>query len=97
MISGPNGAGKSTLVEAGVVREAAGIELISLNADVRAKQLLDADPGTADPSLRAAIEIDALVAACIDQGVDFLVETVLSSDKYLDDIQRGWRWAIESA
>jgi predicted ABC-type ATPase len=44
--------------------------------------------GTADPGLRAAIEIDALVAACIEQGVDFLVETVLSSDKYLDVIQR---------
>jgi predicted ABC-type ATPase len=26
--------------------------------------------------------------ACIEQGVDFLVETVLYSDKYLDDVER---------
>lgn len=88
LIAGPNGAGKSTLVEGGVVSATAGLHLTSLNADVRTQQLLQADPEAADANLRAAIEIDAMVVTCIGEGQDFLVETVLSSDKYLDDIHR---------
>jgi len=88
IVAGPNGAGKSTLTEAGVVRAALGKDLVSLNADVRTRQILGTDPTAPDANLRAAIEIDAQVAACIEQGTDFLVETVLSSDKYLDDIER---------
>ena len=88
IVAGPNGAGKSTLIEAGVVRRVTGTSLITLNADVRTKQILNAAPETPDANLRAAIEIDAEVTACIEAGADFLVETVLSSDKYLDDIAR---------
>ncbi len=44
MIAGPNGAGKSTLVEHGVVHTATGLDLISLNADVRTRELRLADP-----------------------------------------------------
>ena len=91
IIAGPNGAGKTTLVSAGVVRKAAGIELTSLNADVRTAAILANAPDTPDANLRAAIEIDAKVVECIDEGRDFLVETVLSSDKYLDDVQRAIR------
>ncbi len=65
-----------------------GIDLVTLNADTRARAILDAEPGASGVTLRAAGEIDAEVAACIEQGKDFLVETVLSSDKYLDDIER---------
>jgi predicted ABC-type ATPase len=81
IVAGPNGAGKSTLTEAGVARSALGTDLLNLNADVRTRQILAADPAAPDATLRAAIEIDAQVAACIEQGIDFLVETVLSSDK----------------
>jgi predicted ABC-type ATPase len=88
IIAGPNGAGKTTLVSAGVVRKIAGIELTSLNADVRTAAILANAPDTPDAILRAAIEIDAKVVECIDDGRDFLVETVLSSDKYLDDVRR---------
>jgi hypothetical protein len=35
------------------------MKLVSLNADVRTRQLLDADPEAADANLRAAVEIDA--------------------------------------
>jgi predicted ABC-type ATPase len=38
--------------------------------------------------LRAARDTDAKVAQCITQGVDFLIETVLSTDKYVDDAER---------
>jgi predicted ABC-type ATPase len=88
IVAGPNGAGKSTLVEAGVVSHVLGTDLVNLNADVRTRQILEAAPETVSANLRAAIEIDAEVAACIERGADFLVETVLSSDKYLDDIGR---------
>jgi predicted ABC-type ATPase len=88
IVAGPNGAGKSTVVERGVIRDVAGIELQSLNADQRTREILKADPDAADANLRAAIEIDAQVAAFIENGVDFLVETVLSSEKYLDDVER---------
>ncbi len=88
IVAGPNGAGKTTLVSAGVVARAAGVDLISLNADARTAEILAAEPDAPDANLRAAIDTDAKVTACIEGGVDFLVETVLSSDKYLDDIAR---------
>ena len=71
-----------------MVQAIAGHELATLNADVRTRELLAADPLLTDANLRAAIEIDAQLAARIEQRVDVLVETVLSSDKYLDDVER---------
>jgi predicted ABC-type ATPase len=88
IVAGPNGAGKTTLVEKGIIQAIAGHDLVTLNADVRTRELLAADPLLPDANLQAAIEIDDRVAACIEQHVDVLVETVLSSDKYLDDIER---------
>jgi predicted ABC-type ATPase len=88
IVAGPNGAGKTTLVEKGIIQAIVGHDLVTLNADVRTRELLAADPLMPDANLRAAIEIDGRVAACIEQRVDVLVETVLSSDKYLDDIER---------
>jgi predicted ABC-type ATPase len=88
IVAGPNGAGKTTLVEKGIIQAITGHDLVTLNADVRTRELLAADPQLPDANLRAAIAIDAQVAACIEQRVDVLVETVLSSDKYLDDVDR---------
>jgi predicted ABC-type ATPase len=88
IVAGPNGAGKTTLVETGLVQAIIGHQLMALNADVRTRELLNADPLMPDANLRAAIEIDSRVAACIEQCVDVMVETVLSSDKYLDDVER---------
>jgi predicted ABC-type ATPase len=88
IVAGPNGAGKTTLVERGIIQAITGHDLVTLNADVRTRELLAADPLVANANLRAAIEIDGRVAAYIEQRVNFLVETVLSSDKYLDDIDR---------
>jgi len=88
IVAGPNGAGKTTLVEKGIIQAIAGHDLVTLNADVRTRELLAADPLMPDANLQAAIETDGRVAACIEQGVDVLVETVFSSDKYLDDIER---------
>jgi hypothetical protein len=75
------------LVEHGVLKAAVGMELVSLNADVRTIQLLDADPEMIDANLRAAIKIDVQVAACTEQGVDFWWK-LFSLSKYLDDMHR---------
>jgi len=69
-------------------RRSSGPGLITLNADVRTRELLAADPSIPDANLNAAIEIDAQVADCIGRGVDVVVETVLSFEKYIDDIER---------
>lgn len=74
IVAGPNGAGKTTLVMAGVVRQIAGIEPTSLNADVRTAAILAYEPNAPDANLRAAIETDARVASCIEERIDFLVE-----------------------
>lgn len=95
IVAGPNGSGKSTLVESGIVGPLLGANLVLLNADVLTREILDADPAVKDANLRAAVEIDDRVAAFIEQGVDFLVETVLSSDKYIDDIDRALSLGFE--
>ena len=71
MIASPNGAGKSTPVEYGVVHTATALDLISLNPDVRTRELSLAGPDLEDANLRADIETDAEVALCIERGVDF--------------------------
>jgi predicted ABC-type ATPase len=86
IVAGPNGSGKSTLVEAGVLRAVCQVELRVLNADVRTARIRQDNPDEPQANLRAAIEIDAEVVSCIERGIDFVVETVLSSDKYLDDV-----------
>ena len=63
-------------------------DLIRLNADERTKQILAADPTEPNANLRAAEQIDAEVFSLIEQRVGVLVETVLSSDKYLPAIDR---------
>lgn len=88
IIAGPNGAGKSTFVQS-LVQETSFNKLIRLNADERTKELRAEHPRTPEPTLnlRAARDIDAEVERCIAAGRSFLVETVLSSDKYRDDVE----------
>lgn len=72
----------------GILQNLTGLALRQLNADERTKAILAADPAVDGANLKAAQEIDAELAACIEQGEDVLVETVLSSEKYLDDVER---------
>lgn len=85
IVAGPNGAGKSTFTH-DLLAHAPG--LLKLNADERTLALRTANPTAPlrDLNLKAAQEIDAEVADCIANGRSFLVETVLSSDKYRDDV-----------
>lgn len=86
IIAGPNGAGKSTF--ANDLLAEAGDGLVKLNADERTLALRAKHPDAAqrDLNLQAAKEIDAEVADHIANGRSFLVETVLSSPKYRDDV-----------
>lgn len=96
IVGGPNGAGKTTFTRE-FLRCLGHPDLLSLNADDRTQQLLRHSPGIPldEVNLQAAREIDAEVLAAIRSGRSFLVETVLSSDKYRDDLleakTRGFR------
>ena len=87
IIAGPNGAGKSTFTNQ-FLADLGHVDLVKLNADERTLMLRSRSPRSPqnELNLKAAIEIDAEVAANIDAGRSFLVETVLSSDKYRDDV-----------
>ena len=85
IIAGPNGAGKSTFTNDLLANAP---DLLKLNADERTATLRAAYPNAPlrDLNLQAAREIDAEVVDCIAKGHSFLIETVLSSDKYRDDV-----------
>jgi predicted ABC-type ATPase len=91
IVAGPNGAGKSTLTNVFLanLRKQGLPELKKLNADEVTAALRAADPFSvqADLNLAAARDIDTQVVSCIESGTNFLVETVLSSDKYRDDLE----------
>ena len=88
IVAGPNGAGKSTFTGE-FLRNLGMPPLRKLNADevtaaLRAKDLVSDQNAL---NLTAAQIVDSQVEESIKNGVDFLVETVLSSDKYRDDLE----------
>jgi len=87
LIAGPNGAGKSTFAQ--IFLDDIGLHnLVRLNADERTLELRKQFPDELQSSLnlKAAIAVDNDVAECIEAGRSFVVETVLSSRKYRDDV-----------
>ena len=99
LIAGPNGAGKSSFTDRFL--EDLGLrDLTRLNADERTLELRRREPAAAESelNLRAAIEIDQEVADHIRAERSFVVETVLSSRKYRDDVlaakRAGFRFGL---
>ena len=86
-IIGPNGAGKTTFTRE-FLKNLGNVDLVSFNADDRTVELRPKFPKKSLPeiNLMAAQQIDAEVEECIRSGKSFLVETVLSSGKYRDDL-----------
>lgn len=87
IIACPNGAGKSTFAR--TFLDDIGIQnLVKLNADERTLERRKQFPDELQNklNLKAAIAVDNEVADCIDAGCSFIVETVLSSNKYRDDV-----------
>jgi predicted ABC-type ATPase len=87
IIAGPNGAGKSGFAGS-FLKDLGDNALVKLNADERTLKLRKQFPREAqdDLNLKAAIAVDNDVEKCIDAGQSFVVETVLSSSKYRDDV-----------
>jgi predicted ABC-type ATPase len=96
IVAGPNGAGKTSFTRAFLINLGSR-DLVALNADDRTQAIRPHFPEKAleEVNLMAAQQIDAEVLACIRADRTFLVETVLSSDKYRDDVlearSRGFR------
>ncbi len=99
IVAGPNGSGKSSLTDA-VLGRFDKSQFTKLNADERTIELRQQYPDKAlrEVNLLAAQQIDAELLGCIENGKSFYVETVLSSDKYRDDVikakQNGFRVAL---
>jgi predicted ABC-type ATPase len=87
IVAGPNGAGKSSFA-GDFLADLGHRNLVKLNADERTLQLRKRFPDAPqnELNLKAAIEIDNEVEDCIKAHVSFVVETVLSSAKYRDDV-----------
>jgi len=87
IIAGANGAGKSSFA-GDFLTNLGHKDLIKLNADDRTSELRKLNPDAPIPelNLQAAIEIDQKVVDYINEGKSFVVETVLSSKKYQDDV-----------
>ncbi|MBF0539800.1 MAG: zeta toxin family protein, partial [Nitrospirae bacterium] len=87
IIAGPNGAGKSRFAE-DFLAELGHKNLVKFNADERTIELYKKFPEALQDelNLKSAIEIDKDVEDCIKSRVSFVVETVLSSEKYRDDV-----------
>lgn len=107
IIAGPNGAGKSTFagpflddLHAALPDLAGPAVVAKLNADERTLELRSRFADVAQEALnrRAAQEIDDAVAAMIETGRSFAVETVLSTPKYRDDVEtaqaKGFRFGL---
>jgi predicted ABC-type ATPase len=87
IIAGPNGAGKSSFAEQ-FLFDLDYPDLIRLNADEYTLRLRKKFPDAAqnELNLKAANAVDKQVEDCIQAGQSFVVETVLSSQKYRDDV-----------
>jgi predicted ABC-type ATPase len=87
IIAGPNGAGKSSFAVR-FLDDLGHRKLTKLNADNRTLELRKMFPEATqnDLNLRAAIETDKEVEDLIKAKRSFVVETVLSSQKYRDDV-----------
>jgi predicted ABC-type ATPase len=87
IVAGPNGAGKSSFANQ-FLPKLGHPDLLKLNADERTLEFRRQSPDAPqdDLNLRAAIAIDLEVDNCIEAGRSFVVETVLSSPKYQDDV-----------
>src|ERR1700722_4030264 len=83
LLAGPNGSGKSTFA-GNAAALLPGNPSTILNADELANSLLASDPSLSmgDANLRAVCAIDEKVIASIERQETFLVETVLSTEKY---------------
>jgi predicted ABC-type ATPase len=101
MVAGPNGSGKTTLVRSGALASLTGpLPELSFNPDDIARSLRAQLQAATEVELvrQAQAESDRRVDQAIHARRSFLVETVLSSDKFRDRVTRalaaGFRFGL---
>jgi predicted ABC-type ATPase len=101
MVAGPNGSGKTTLVRSGALAALTGpLPELSFNPDDIARSLREHMHAATEFELvrHAQAESDRLVDQAIQARRPFLVETVLSSDKFRGRVTRalaaGFRFGL---
>ena len=90
LVAGPNGSGKSTFAKKSIIAQLPGAPLKKLNADEISQsiRLADGSLSQAAADLEAVRAVDMEVAKLVERRESFLVETVLSSDKYKATVVR---------
>jgi predicted ABC-type ATPase len=88
IVAGPNGSGKTTLTRTGFLQDMIGPDAVWLNPDDLAAELGPTSAGADEANLEAARQTGARVDLLIEDGRSFVVETVLSTDKYRRPVER---------
>lgn len=86
IVAGPNGSGKTTTTEQ-LLKNEWGADSFYINPDNIAKEKYG-DWNSSDAVLKAAQEATRLRYECLDKGVDFVFETVFSSDEKMDFLRK---------
>lgn len=86
IVAGPNGSGKTTTTEQ-LLKNEWGADSFYINPDNIAKEKFG-DWNSSDAVLKAAREATKLRYECLDKGVDFVFETVFSSEEKIDFLRK---------
>ena len=86
IVAGPNGSGKTTTTEQ-LLKNEWGADSFYINPDNIAKEKYG-DWNSSDAVLKAAREATRLRYECLDKGVDFVFETVFSSEEKMDFLRK---------
>lgn len=86
IVAGPNGSGKTTTTEQ-LLKNEWGADSFYINPDNIAKEKFG-DWNSSDAVLKAAREATRLRYECLDKGVDFVFETVFSSEEKMDFLRK---------
>lgn len=86
IVAGPNGSGKTTTTEQ-LLKNEWGADSFYINPDNIAKEKFG-DWNSSDAVLKAAREATRLRYECLDKGVDFVFETVFSSEEKIDFLRK---------
>ena len=86
IVAGPNGSGKTTTTEQ-LLKNEWGADSFYINPDNIAKEKYG-DWNSSDAVLKAAREATRLRYECLDKGMDFVFETVFSSEEKMDFLRK---------
>ncbi len=86
VVAGPNGSGKTTTTEQ-LLKNEWGADSFYINPDNIAKEVFG-DWNSSDAVLKAAKRATEQRYECLDKGVDFVFETVFSSEEKMDFLRK---------